>query len=181
MSKKATCRASTIIYPIFTARTEENAPLLPASSLDSQKSGFHSDVPDLTDGEHVASILRPKQDILWDQEHKEREKNLELRGLLHHGVLIHAPLSNVSTSQKESVCFPSDGSDGTRPPEMYEQQTGIIREYVLRADNDKSEEEGCASDSDSSSLRRRGAVKRKTNPVFGRPTYKELDHLRGLW
>jgi hypothetical protein len=69
----------------------------------------------------------------------------------------------VAESQNASICFASNDSNGSQSPPTHEQQIGVVREYVLRADRSKDECNG--SGSRSSSLQRRGAVRRKKGPI----------------
>lgn len=80
-----------------------------------------------------------------------------------HRVQVQGPVSNVAEPQNASICFASDESNSSQPPATHRQQTGIIREYILRAN--RSEVEGIGSSSRSSSLQRQGAVRSKTNPL----------------
>jgi hypothetical protein len=176
------------------AQEGEHVPLLPASSEYSQESLMHEATPDFTNGEYKAHAMRPQQRKDWIEEHTQRVKDLASKQILHnaglraqgtrvaqylrrpvpqvipdiqpnpehHWVQVLRPLSNVAGSQKAEICFASDDSSGSSPPPMHEQQTGVIREYELGAD--KSEDEDNGLESRSSSLQRRGAVRRKKNP-----------------
>ncbi|KAF2831856.1 hypothetical protein CC86DRAFT_400639 [Ophiobolus disseminans] len=63
------------------------------------------------------------------------------------------------------------------PPAMSEQQTGIIRSQSLGA-LDQLLDDDAASDF---SLRRRGAMRRKSNPLFARPKWEDFQRHRPSW
>jgi hypothetical protein len=187
------------------AQEGEHTPLLPACSEYSQESDTFEAMPDLIDGKYTADLLRPEQQKTFDQEHEDRMKDLASKQLLedaeiraqgvrvqhdarmpvpqiipfvppnlaYHVVQVHQPLSNVAVSQKISTCFASDDSNGSHPPAMYEQQTGVIREYIIQAN--RSEDESNGSGSRSSSLQRRGAMRRRTNPISARKSDDECE------
>ncbi|EAT88630.1 hypothetical protein SNOG_03425 [Parastagonospora nodorum SN15] len=168
ISMKAAYRADRLIKSVFRAKSREveHAPAVTSSSVYSQSSGFSTEVMDTNNCEDVAPNLQTQQDDLWEKEQEERGQDL---AILH----ITTPLSIKAKPQKATEHTVSDTSDGTQPPAMCEQQTGIIREQDVKPVPDV--DQGNDSGSDSSSLRRRGAVRLKTNPMHVCPTH-EIKH-----
>ncbi|KAH3904071.1 hypothetical protein HBI56_042340 [Parastagonospora nodorum] len=198
ISMKAAYRADRLIKSVFRAKSREveHAPAVTSSSVYSQSSGFSTEVMDTNNCEDVAPNLQTQQDDLWEKEQEERGQDLAIRQLLHASgmsaktsrlhrrilnctnsgnniVHITTPLSIKAKPQKATEHTVSDTSDGTQPPAMCEQQTGIIREQDVKPVPDV--DQGNDSGSDSSSLRRRGAVRLKTNPMHVCPTH-EIKH-----
>jgi len=197
VSIKAAYRANKIMKFPFRAkpREEEHAPVVAASSVYSQSSGFSSKVTDTKHCETVALNLRAQQDDLWEKEQEERREDLATLQLLHasgmsaqtsrlnrrkfirtdpnhQAVQTNTPLSTVANPQQPAERTVSDTSDGTQPPAMWEQQTGIIREHHVEPDQGVFQ--GNESGSESSSIRRRGAVRLKHNPIHARPSQEEV-------
>jgi hypothetical protein len=176
ISMKAAYRANRLIKSVFGAKSREveHAPVVTASSVYSQSSGFSTKVIDTNKCEDVAPNFRNQQDDLWEKEQEGRGQDLAIRQLLHASgiraktsrlhrriltltnpdnnvVHITTPLSIVAKPQKAAEHTVSDTSDGTQPPAMWEQQTGIIREQDVKPVS--GVDQGNESGSDSSSLR----------------------------
>lgn len=197
VSVKATYRADKIMKSVFRAkpREEKHAPAVTASSVYSQPSGFFSKVTDTNDCEDIAPILRVQQDDLSEKEQEERRQDIAIRQLLHasgmsaktsrlncrnlirtdtdHPVVgTTTPLSSVAKAQQAAERAVSDTGDGIKPPAMWEQQTGIIREHHVELE--QGVVQGNESSSESSLIRRRGAVQLKNNPIHTRSTHEEI-------
>jgi hypothetical protein len=191
-------RTSSIIYSAFGVPRYDEAhiPALP-SSPHNIVDEIYDDKVDVESWEFQADAQRTDQEKLWDKECDEREKQMASTQLMltygasaqqarryrepmvrdnpdHDVVQIQPPATNLARSQKASVHSerPSDPSNTAIRVATYEQQTGIIRDQSAPVEVEEWDR------SSTSSLRRRGAVRRKTNPMFSRPTYEDFDQRR---
>jgi hypothetical protein len=195
---KTAKRASTFMHSRFGAHiyNDGHIPLLASSHRALIDEEDERDL-DMTYWEYQAALERPHQERLWDAEIEEREQKFASTRLMHTSsmsarqarrscpiicadrdfrrVQIQPPAANVARYELPSLHSAklSTASYATETA-TYEQQTDIIRE------TDGPEEVGLekweTSDvSTTSSLRRRGALKRKANPLFARPTCEDFE------
>jgi hypothetical protein len=195
---KTAKRASTFMHSRFGARiyNEGHIPLLASSYHASIDEEDERDLG-MAYWEYQAALERPHQERLWDAEMDEREKELASTRLMHTSgmsaqqarrsrPIIHAnpdlrhvqiqhPATDIARSQRPSLLSAklSTASYATETA-TYEQQTGIIREIDVPVEVELKRLE-TSDGSSTSSLRRHGALKRKANPVFARPTYGDFE------
>jgi hypothetical protein len=178
---------------------EGHFPLLASSPRASVDEEFEADL-NFSSWEHQVILKRPHHEKPWAKECDERERDITATRLLHtygtsaqqarreraaiirpdqdlHRVHIN-PLATGSAESQRPSLHSAQLSTTSYPTETttYEQQTGIIRSIADPVEV-HSEQLEASDGSSASSLRRRGAVKRKMNPLFARPTYGgDLEH-----
>jgi hypothetical protein len=195
---KTAKRANTFMHSRFGARiyNEDHIPLMASSHHASMDEEGERDL-DMAYWEYQAALERPHQERLWDAEMDEREKELTSTRLVHTSdmsaqqsrsscpiiyashdfrrVQIQPLAANVARSERPSLHSAklSTASYATETA-TYEQQTGITRDTDAPGEV-KLEELEVSDGSSTFLLRRCGALKRKANPLFARPTCEDFE------
>jgi hypothetical protein len=189
-------RVSSLIHSTLGAPTHNEGHVRLLSAL--HQDFVDEDIESILDAENWEQQVdsdRLREEERWDRECDEREKALCLIRLMltggvsaqhtrqnrprmirnhaaHQVVQIQPPTPDLARSKRASLHYTkplaSFNSQTTTP--MYEQQTGVVR------NQDGDVEVGRCDGSSTSSLRRRGAVRRKANPIFARPSSEDFHH-----
>jgi hypothetical protein len=191
--------ASSFLHARFDTHTyhEGHIPLLASLPHDSIDEKLEVDL-EFSSCEYQAALIRPYQEKLWAEECDKRERDITATRLMHmygtsawqvrcnRAPIIHAssdryrfhinpPATDAAKSQKPSM-YSAELSTASyvTGTATYEQQTGIIRDIDDPIEVQWEQLE-VSDGSSTSSLRRRGAVRRKTNPLFAHQTYEDFE------
>jgi hypothetical protein len=187
--QKAAARASLVQYSTFGVPSDDGdcTPLRGPPA----KSGRRNNDGDSEAWEQQIRNLRSEQDRLYLEESLQRERDLATIGLVHAAdTLNQCPRSDPNPIAHEDTYYRVAGvrsSDNGTPrshhssiqkgldytPPMWAQQSGNIRSQQL-VEQDEEIRVTTYRSSNASSVKRRGAVKHKLNPLFARPSQDDF-------